>query len=157
MNVENLRRSKNATLRFELAVSNETTLRQVEALRRRVAAFLIADPRNWRADTEKVRVVGVREQSLVLLLFVTSRHAWQNTPAIFKAVNKFILSLAEMLRLEGVRFRAADLRVTLEREGVAGAGGAGAEADASSAAGGGGGGGRGGGGSGGGGGARARY
>lgn len=117
LDIENFRRSPPAVFRIDLSVSNKTTASQLETLRRRINSYLEKLPIDWK-PTCTMRISGIRDQSISLLLFINSHHRWQDAPLLWRAVFFFYIFLAGTMRENNIIFHAADqnIRVHLESQ-----------------------------------------
>lgn len=113
MNVENFKRSPPATLRVELCVSILTTAVQLEHLRVLINAYLATQRAAWK-PTCMVRISGLRDQSIVMTLWMQSHYLWQDVPRLFKAIFEFYVHLFEAMRQCSISFRAPDQSLKVE-------------------------------------------
>lgn len=112
-NIENLKRSPPAVLRLVLAVHTGTTAMQLEGLRRRVNAYLDAEPAAWKPGCT-IRAMGIRDQAMDLTMWLQSRYLWQDVPRLFKAHFALWVHVLQAMREEGIAFKAAEQQVKLE-------------------------------------------
>lgn len=114
MNIENLRRSPNVVARLELALPFETNARQLENVRLRLDHYIKANTTDWRPGSERIRAIGLDGPSMKIVIFVTSRIMWSNVSALFKMNHGLWLHICASLTIEGIRFKAPDVRVSIE-------------------------------------------
>jgi small-conductance mechanosensitive channel len=112
-NIENFRRSPLAVMRLELVVSVTTSAGQLEGMRRRVNAYLETQPLSWKPACT-IRASMLRDQSIVLTLWASSRFPWQDTPKLFKATFALWLHVLAAARELGISFRAPDQSLRIE-------------------------------------------
>jgi small-conductance mechanosensitive channel len=111
--IENFKRSPPALMRLDIAVSIATTALQLEGLRRRTNAYLETQPLAWK-PTCTIRALSLRDQSIVLAVFVQSRWTYQEAPRLYKANFALWLHLLAAMRDLGISFRAPDQAVRIE-------------------------------------------
>jgi len=112
-NIENFKRSPPACIRVELHVSYATTAGQLEALRLRINAYLTTLPLLWK-PTAAIRMTAVREQRLVLTVWVQSFVTWQELTRLSKASFDMHMHLVSCMRDLGIVFRAPDQNIRIE-------------------------------------------
>jgi hypothetical protein len=107
MAIENHKRSPNAIVRLEFAVSQLTTAAQLEALRRRLNAYLESQPLAWKPSC-MLRAGAMKDAGITLSLWVSSHYRWDDPPRLFRAQFLLNLELLAALRSLGIAFRLAD-------------------------------------------------
>lgn len=76
MNIENFKRSPNAVMKIEIAVSVLTTAAQLEALRRCINAYLESQTLAWKPSC-MIRAGVFKEASIMLSIWAASHYSWQ--------------------------------------------------------------------------------
>ena len=113
MSIENFRRSPPAVVRLTVLVARSTTAAQLEAVRQRVDAHRASEPLSWARSGIALRIGGLQQQSLILLLFSASRLSWQDIPRISPASFRLWLAYLAALDGEGVDYIAPPVSVRL--------------------------------------------
>lgn len=112
-NIENFKRSPPAVMKLELVVSVLTTAIQLETLRRYTNTYLESQTLAWKPACT-IRASMVRDQSIVLTLWVQSHYTYQEAPKLFKANFHLWMHLLTAMRDIGISFRAPDQAVRIE-------------------------------------------
>jgi len=113
MAIENHKRSPPAIFKVELHVSNQTTAAQLEQLRQRLNAYLASQPLSWK-PTCMIRMASIKEQSIVLSVWLSSHYLWQDAPRLWRAIFGAYMYMLAVLREAGISFRAADQTVRVD-------------------------------------------
>ena len=100
-------RSPPAVMKIDVAVSMQTSAAQLEALRRQIDDYLQSQPLAWK-PTCMVRCGGLRDQAILLSIWISSHYLWQDAPRLFRASFMFHMSLLGFMRDCGIAFRLAD-------------------------------------------------
>ena len=72
-----------AVMKIDLTVSQSTTAAQLEALRRRINAYLESQALSWRPSC-MIRAGLLRDQAITLTVWVQVRSAWPAIAALWR-------------------------------------------------------------------------
>ena len=121
--IENLKRSPTANVCLALAVSTQTTSRQLEALQSRLRNFTEAESSSFKPGVF-FRIRGIENGNLLLSVWASSHFTYGQAPECYRGIFSLWLATLEALRAEGIACRLADQSIEL-RTAVGGMGGGG--------------------------------
>ena len=113
--IENLKRSPTANVCLALAVSTNTTSRQLEALQMRLRTFTEAESSSFKPGVW-FRIRGIERGNILLSVWACSHFTYGQAPDCYRGIFSLWLATLEGLKAEGIACRLADQTIMVRGE-----------------------------------------